>query len=160
MKLYDIDERLENLLLMDSGNVVDLNTGEILTQEAVDELVMAREEKIEGCLLFIKNKKAEAEALKNEIERLTKRMRSCLAKADWTKNYVQASLKGEKFSTPKVTISYRKSKSVEVVDEAKIPAEYWREKRELNKADIKQALENGIKIDGVTIVEKESLTIK
>jgi hypothetical protein len=159
MKLYEINERLENLLLMDSG-IVDLTTGEILTEEAVDELMMEREEKIEACLLFIKNQNAEADALKNEIEKLTRRMRGCLSKADWTKQYVYHQLKGEKFSTPKVSISYRKSKSIEVTDETKIPAEYWKEKREVNKAELKEALLNGLEIDGATIVEKENIVVK
>lgn len=159
MKLYEINERLENLLLMESG-IVDLTTGEILTEEAVNDLVMEREDKIESCLLFVKNKQAEADALKVEIEKLTKRMKTCLSKADWTKEYVRHQLKGEKFSTSKVSIAYRKSKAIEITDESKIPSEYWREKREVNKAELKQALEQGVIIDGATIVERESLTIR
>lgn len=163
MKLYEINEQLEHLLELDSGNVVDLTTGEILTAEQVDELMMAREEKIEGCLLFIKNKLAEAEALKGEIEKLTARMKACKTKADWAKQYVQDALKGEKFATSKVAVSYGKTKSVQITcEEETLPDEFIRTKliKEADKTALKKALEAGLELPGVTLVEKQTLRIK
>lgn len=74
MKLYEINEQLESLLMI-GDEYVDTSTGEVLMKEAVDELRMEKEAKIEGCLLFVKNMTAEAEAIKAEIDKLTARMR-------------------------------------------------------------------------------------
>lgn len=163
MKLYAINEQLERLLELDSERMVDTETGEILTAEEVNELIMAREEKIEGCLLFIKNKVAEAEALKAEIEKLTARMKACKNKADWTKQYVQDALQGEKFATARVAVSYGKSKSVQIAcEEHQLPAEYVRTKLtvEADKTKLKKALEAGLDVPGVTLIEKQTMRIK
>ena len=71
MKLYEIDQQLERLLELDTERMVDTETGEILTAEDIDKLQMDRAEKIEGCLLVIKNKLAEADAIDVEMKKLT-----------------------------------------------------------------------------------------
>lgn len=162
MKLYEINKQLERLLELDEERLVDTETGEILSAEQVDELVMAREEKIEGCLLFVKNKLAEAEALKAEIEKLTARMKAAKNKADWCKEYVRLELNGEKFSTAKVAVSYGKSKLVHIDEEAALPEEFVRTKVtvEADKVALKKALEAGVVIPGVELIEKQTLRIK
>lgn len=163
MKLYEINKQLERLLELDEERMVDAETGEILTAEQVDELVLAREEKIEGCLLFVKNKLAEAEALKAEIEKLTARMKAAKNKADWCKEYVRMELNGEKFSTARVAVSYGKSKLVHLeVEESALPEEFVRTKVtvEADKVALKKALEAGVVIPGVELIEKQTLRIK
>ena len=162
MKLYEINQTLERLLELDEERLVDTETGEILSAEQVDELVMAREEKIEGCLLFVKNKLAEAEALKAEIEKLTARMKAAKNKADWCKEYVRLELNGEKFSTAKVAVSYGKSKLVHIDEESALPEEFVRTKVtvEADKVALKKALEAGVVIPGVELIEKQTLRIK
>ncbi|MBR6636981.1 MAG: siphovirus Gp157 family protein [Phascolarctobacterium sp.] len=162
MKLYEINKQLERLLELDEERMVDAETGEILTAEQVDELVLAREEKIEGCLLFVKNKLAEAEALKAEIEKLTARMKAAKNKADWCKEYVRMELNGEKFSTARVAVSYGKSKLVYIDEGATLPEEFVRTKTivEADKVALKKALEAGIDIPGVELLEKQTIRIK
>ena len=52
LKLYEYDEKLANLLALDLDRAVDTETGEILTAEAVNNLLIERNAKIEGCMLF------------------------------------------------------------------------------------------------------------
>ena len=58
MTLYEIDQQLLDC--------IDLETGEIIDAEKLTELTMERDEKIEKVALWIKELKAEAEALKAE----------------------------------------------------------------------------------------------
>lgn len=162
MKLYEINEQLESLLMLESGNYVDTTTGEILTKEAVDALQMERETKIENCLLFVKNMNAEADMIKAEIDNLTARMKACKNKADWCKNYVVNELAGEKFKTAKVSVTYRKSEAVELqgllID---VPNQYLKFKEaELNKTAIKAALKAGEDVPGCVLVERQNIVIK
>lgn len=162
MKLYEIDSQLERLLMLDTERAVDTETGEILTTEEIDQLLMDRNEKIENCLLFVKNMRAEAKALKEEIDKLTARMKACNNKAEWTKEYAQNALHGEKFKTARVSVSYGKTKSVHINfdDMSLLPEEYQKVKYEADKTALKKALEGGAVIDGVEIVEKPTMTIK
>lgn len=63
--LYEINAQIEQAW----NAAVDPETGEIISEEAaqaVEQLTMAREDKIENLALYYKNLAAEAEALKNE----------------------------------------------------------------------------------------------
>lgn len=162
LKLYEINEQLESLLMLDSGNYVDLNTGEVLTKEAVDELQLEREVKIENCLLFVKNMNAEAEMIKAEIDNLTARMKVCKNKAEWCKNYVANELAGEKFKTAKVSVTYRKSEAVELQGEIlDVPYQYLKYKApELDKTAVKNAIKMGADVPGCVLVERQNIVIK
>lgn len=161
MRLYDIDQQLERLLELDTERMVDAETGEILTAEEIDQLQMDRAEKIEGCLLVIKNKQAEAEAIDAEIKRLTERKRTLTNKAQWLRDYVSMSLNGEKFSTARVAVSYRKSESVEVTcDPENLPGLFRKITYAPDKTNLKKALKDGVEIAGVQLVTKLNLQIK
>lgn len=77
LKLYEYDEKLANLLALDLDRAVDTETGEILTAEAVNNLLIERNAKIEGCMLFYLEQDAEEKALDAEIKKLTARKKSC-----------------------------------------------------------------------------------
>lgn len=159
--LYEIDQQLERLLMLDTERLVDTETGEILTAEEVDKLQMDRATKIEGCLLFAKNMDAEAEMIKKEIDNQTARMKACKKKADWTKEYVANSLQGEKFSTARVAVTYRKSESVEVTCSADaLPQGFYKVAYTPDKVALKQALKAGENIAGVQLVTKSNMQIK
>lgn len=61
MTLFEI-----NKAILDFQFEVDEETGELLNAQALDDLQMARDEKIEGVGLWIKNLNAEAAAVKAE----------------------------------------------------------------------------------------------
>jgi len=152
MTLYEIEEAITNC--------VDLETGEIIDEQALAELQMARDEKVENIALWIKDLKAEAEALKAEKLALAHRQQVAENKAESLKNYLTAFLNGDKFKTAKVAISYRSSKSVNIYDEELIPKDFITYKPKYNKADIKKAIDDGLDISGAEIIEKTSIQIK
>lgn len=161
MNLYEIDQQILSL--------VDPETGEILDYEAFSDLKMAREEKIEGMALWHKNLTAEAAAIKAEESNLANRRKDLEKKAESLKKYLSEILEGTKFSTARVAVSFRKSKSVEILDEA----EFIRTMQEtqhfeylkyspptINKAEITNAIKAGQTVPGAQLIEKNNLSIK
>lgn len=161
MTLYEIDARLAAILDFD-GEYVDTESGEIVSIEEIEALQMAREDKIEGWGLWIKNKCAEATAIKVEEMNLKERRQKLEALIENSTKRYQQYLAGEKVSTPRLTVNYRKTQSVEVTDLNIIPADYKRVKllTEPDKVAIKDAIKNGTEIPGAILVERQSMTIK
>ena len=153
MTLFEIDEKI-----MDC---VDLETGEIVNEEMLDALNMERGAKVENICLWIKNLKAEAEALKAEKDAFAQRQKTAENKLNSLKRYISAYLEGTPFKTARVAVSFRKTESVEIADGTVLPDEYLRFKQpEPDKAALKAALKNGAAIDGVSLVTDKSITIK
>ena len=153
MNLYEIDERILDC--------VDVETGEIFDIDKFEELTIEREVKIENICLWIKNLTAEAEAIKAEKLNLEARQKAKTNKIDSLKKYISTYLEGSKFETARVKVSFRKSESLEYEDIYKIPEEYLKYKEpEVNKTELKKALKKGLKVEGVSIVEKQNIQIK
>ena len=153
MNIYEIDSRI-----MDC---IDEETGEILDVEMLEKLIQDRQNKIENVALWYKNVVAEAEAIKAEIQNLTARKKHDENLAESLKIYLSNVLDGEKFKTPRVSISYRKSSSVEVDDVFKLPEEFITYKMpEPKKSELKKAMSDGMKFIGVRIIEKNNVVIK
>ena len=158
MTIYEIDQAIMEC--------VDLETGEIIDTDKLNELELERESKIEGVACWIKDLKAEAEALKNEKQALAERQRVAENKAESLKKWLAYALQGEKFKTPKCAISFRKSEAVEVTDEGL--NNLMKEHDELltykapepNKTKIKQAIKDGLNVAGVQLVQNISTIIK
>ena len=156
MNLYDIEYEITNC--------VDSETGEIIDEQRLDALQMAREKKIENILLWIKNLKSEAGAIREEEKKLADRRQSDEKKAESLTQYVQNVLNGEKFKTSRVVVSYRKSEAV-IVDDLQLMQEtcdeYLKYKGpEPDKAKIKAALKDGITVPGCHLEERQNITIK
>ena len=161
-KLYEIEEDIANLIELDADRYVDGMTGEIVSREAFDALQMEWSKKIEGVCLGYKNEKAEADAIKAEINKLTERMKRHEKRAEGYKNFLQNVLAGQKFETSKVAVSYRTTKDVvNVTNMALLPKEYLRfPEPEPNKIAIKEAIKSGKKVDGAELVDKTSMSVK
>lgn len=151
--LYEIDAQIMAC--------VDWDTGEIIDVEKLEALQMEFDSKVEGIALWIKSLVAEAKMVKEEKDNLAARQKTCENKAESLKKYLASALGGEKFKTSKVSISYRKSKSVEVEDISLLDDDYLKFKEpEADKTKIKKALEEGISLEGVSLVEKNNIQIK
>jgi hypothetical protein len=166
LTIYDIDDRLRELEY-ELTEAYDEDTGEILNEERasavmaeMDALDMARDKKIEGALLLRQELLEEKASLDNEIKRLTARKKKRDRRAERLKDYVTTALGGEKFKTDKISVSYRKSESVDIAEGAEIPDEYVRVKVEANKTELKKALKSGVKIQGVTLKQNVNMIIK
>lgn len=154
MTLYDIDQAIMSC--------VDPETGEIIDTERLDYLSMERDSKIENIGLWIKDLKAEADAIKNEIANLQKRKKVAENKAESLKNYLEYALDGQKFKTARLSVSYRRSESVNVTDPTKLPEDLIETIIDIkpNKTEIKKAIKAGLAIDGAELVEKTSIQVR
>ncbi len=152
--LYDINQ--------DILACIDLETGEIIDTEKFDALQIERNDKLENIALWYKNLLSDAAAFKAERDAFAAKQKAAESKAESLKNYLDSSLKGGKFKTVKVDVSYRKSTSVEVIDESLIPTEYLRTVTTTtpDKAEIAKALKVGEAIDGVQLKESQNIQIK
>lgn len=152
--LYEIDA--------DIMACVDMETGEIIDIQKLKALEMERDKKIEGVILWRKDMLAEAEAIKNEVKKLQDRIRPLENKAEQLKAYINYALEGQKFKTERCAVSYRKTTSVIIDDPRKIPPKYLKDIKEdwVSKSAIKEALEEGMTIDGAHQEEKQSIIIK
>jgi len=145
---------------------VDPETGEVNEDQLIllERLEMDRDKKIENIACLIKNLRADAAALKAEKDAFAKRQKQAENKADSLTRYLQEALNGEKFSTDRCAISWRKTNKV-VLDEGftvyDIDTHFLRmAEPELNKNEIKKALDAGVEIEGVHIESSQSMTIK
>ena len=154
MTLYEIDE---NILAC-----VDTETGEIIDAGKLEELQMARDEKIENIGLWIKDLTAEAEAIKAEEQNLKKRRQVAENKAKNLKTYLDYALDGQKFRTPRLSISFRRSESVNVTDPSKLPDELVETVIDIKplKAEIKKAIKAGLIVDGAELVQALNIQVR
>ena len=153
MNLYEIDSAILDC--------VDVETGEIFDEDKFNELSIERDVKVENICLWIKNLKAEAEALKAEKDAFAKRQKSVENKMESLKKYIEGYLAGSSFETSKVKVSWRKSESVDYDDIYKIPEEFIKYKEpEVNKTELKKALKEGKEFEGVYLVEKQNIQIR
>ena len=157
MTLFEINDALLNF-----EYEIDEETGEILNAGALDELELARDEKIEGVGLWIKNLEAEAKAVKAEKDAMADRQRRLEKKAESLKGYLAYALQGEKFSTPRIAMSWRRSESVAITDEYLVPDEFQNITviKKPDKKVIRDALKAGKDVMGCQLVEKQNLQIK
>lgn len=158
MSIYEIDDSIMSL--------VDMETGEIEDEKRYDELQMERTQKVENIGCFYKNLVAEAKAMKEEEANLAQRRKAVENKAERIKNLLAYALRGEKFESPKVRCSYRKSKAVQVDDGFVAWAQEHADdlltfKEPVpNRTAIKAALADGREVEHAEIVTNESLQVK
>lgn len=167
--LYEIDQQIAQCIRMvteevidkDTGEIVEMEVEEIINPDALDALRIEREKKIENIALWMKNLRAEAEAIKAEKLKLGKRQKNVEKNAEELKRYLDHALCGEKFRTSRVQISYRKSSSVQIDDGVVLPDEYLRYKApEPDKAGLAKALKSGVEIEGVRLEERQNIQVK
>lgn len=151
--IFEIDRQFEEL--------IDPETGELLDYDAFLELQMERDSKIDNTACWVKELTAQANAIDAEIKSLTERKKSAQAKAQRLTEYLGTVLGGEKFSSARCAISYRKSEAVEV-DEELCPKKYMVKTVTVkpDKKAIKELLKTGKAVKGCTLVERQNISIK
>jgi len=160
MTLYQIQDNIRKAIELG----FDEETGEIFDADALEALELQRDEKIENIALFIKDLSAEAKAIKEEKMALARRQQTAENHAESLKKYLSICLDGEKFKSPKVAISYRKSQTVEFIDGFDVnllPEQYQRRvDPEADKTALKDALKAGEEIYGVYLEDHTNTIIK
>jgi hypothetical protein len=160
--LYEIDQEILDC--------VDEETGEILDTERLDALQMEREAKLEGVALWIKDLRAEADAVKAEADKLTARKKALDNKIDSIKTWLAQALDGEKLKTPRCNVYQTHNQRLTVADEKGLisllqssddPERFLRfYDPELRKDEIKKALKDGAVIPGAILEDTESIVIR
>lgn len=155
--LYEIIEDIENC--------IDEETGEI-DEESLDALNIEYADKVESVSLAIKNLAVQVDGMDAEKKRLEQRIKVAKNQSDRLKQWLHHAIKElqgwEKFETPKVKVSFRRSESVEIPYEDMVPDSFceFETKRKPNKAAIKAAIKSGEVVPGASLVEKENTQIK
>ena len=161
MKLYEIDQAI-----MDC---VDFETGEIIDPKRLDALQMERSRKLEGVACWIKNLTADAKAIREEEKALAERRKKTEKKAESYSKWLTNNLRGKKFSTAKVAVSFRSSEALDVINERDFLAWatennrddlYEYQEPKINAKAVKDAIKGGADIPYARIEERLNLQIK
>ena len=161
MKLYEIDEALLGL--------VDPETGEIIDIEAFNELSMARDAKLEGIALWVKELTAEETALAAEEKAFRTRKEAAKRKRESLTGYLREMLGGESFKTNRVAIRYQRNpphvalaNEGDVIDWCRTHGreDLLRVTTEANRAKIMGAIKSGDVIEGAEIVQDTRMVIQ
>ena len=160
--IYEIDQ--------DILDCVDQETGEILDAEKLNALQMERDDKLEGVALWVKDLSAEANAVKEEADKLLARKRALDNKITALKSWLLIALDGGKLKTARCNVYQTHSQRVTVEDEEALmefiyslnaPSTFLRyPEPELRKDELKKALKDGATIPGASLEETESVVIK
>lgn len=158
MTIYDIDSAIAAL--------VDPDTGELGDYEAFQRLQMERKAKIENLALLYKETRATAEAIKAETEKLIQRRRVLENNARRMQDYLAQALGGEKFTSPRCAVNYRKSEAAETDPEF---TDWAREHRpellmerqpKIDTAQLKRELKDGLVCDHARLVERQNVQVR
>ena len=161
MSLYDIAKNLNDFMdAVDRGEIP-----EEAVYDTLESLDMQLDDKIDNVACMIKNLAAEAKSIKEEADNLTARAKAKANKAEWLKGYLATQMQlsnKEKFESKRNKLTFRKSESVEVNEEAfiKWAAQGTYKPPVPNKTAIKEFLKSGGTAEGAEIVVKQNLQIK
>ncbi len=160
MKLFEINEAIERCVI-DGDSVVDTETGEVLDLDALNQLQMEFGEKAENIAMFIRNLDAEANALKEQKNIFAARQKAAERKRDSLKEYLAFCLEGKPFKTDRVKVTFRKSESVRVIDQAAIPETYLVcAAPTVDKMGVKKALKAGENVPGCELTTSTNIQVK
>ena len=169
MTLYDIDAQIAALDgAAEDDMLIDAETGELISvAQALDALRMERETKIENVACWVKNLSAEADAIREEENRLMKRRKAAETKAANLKAWLLAAMTREdgttdKLKTGRVVVSVKRNPPSTVVDDALLPSTYKVAKitYQANKELIKRELLAGGEVPGAHLEYGRSVVIK
>lgn len=153
MKLFEIDEALQECF--------DDETGEITDITRFEDLQLEREQKLENIACWIKNLEADAEALKAQTKTFAERQKETENKAKRLRNYLQYALQNTNFKTVNVEVKFRKTSKVEVPDVYKLDENFLKySEPTADKTAIKKAIQGGQAVEGATLIENISMSIK
>ena len=167
--IYNINREIEELLEVEAGGVelIDLNTGEILDAVAIQEklanLRSQVDEKITSIIEALKHEEARIDCIEKEEERLALIKRRAENRITRAKAFLTMLVgAGKKWESEYYGIGWRRSKSVKIEDQEKLPAEFIVRKITLSpdKLKIKAHLEANMEIPGCSLSENLNIQIK
>ena len=165
MKLYELADQYKTIAeLLDSDFAEGQNETQAL-QSALDEISDSMQDKLDNIAKLIMSKKAEAEAIQAEQNRLSKRGKKLDSDIQWLKEYVEYHMEAtgqEKIKTALFSFNIQNNPpSVDVMEPEKIPGKYWlQQDPKLDKRTILEDLKAGQTVDGCGIMQSRGLRIR
>ena len=158
--------RLTGDLLDALGEItVDQETGEVTGFERFDALVIDTEAKIVNCGLALRHFDDMTNEIDAEIKRLRKRKEVIQKASDRMQTRMLEAMRvmdTKKISSAILTVSTRRTSSVEVFDESLIDPRFVKVKevKTISKTEIAKAIKAGEDVQGAKIVERLAVQIK
>lgn len=164
MRLYDIAQEYNQLLQM-------VDAGELSADDIKDTLESISAEfdvKARNCIMVVRQLESDSDGIAKEIDRLKSLQKSIDNSQSNLVDYVKSgmlSVGKDKLDLGIFKLTLRAAtKAVEVTDESKIPALYFRvipESKAVDKSLISAALKDGFEIEGAKLIDgKRALMIK
>jgi hypothetical protein len=158
--LYELTENMIKLQQMFAVDEIDEDT----FRDTMDSLQMDVVDKADGYSRVIRNMDATVAAIKAEEDRLKDRRTRIAKKIDLMKENLKSTLQVmnmKKVQTDLFTISITQNPpKVVIEDESKVPKKYIIMEPKIDKAAIREALQEGIKVRSCSLERGESLRIK
>ena len=161
MTIYELTEEYMQLLAMAADEETDPQTLAD-TMEAIGGEI---EDKADGYAKVMKQLEAEAEGIKKEIDRLSKKKVTLENNAKRLKETLQNAMEvtgKRKFNTPFFSFGIQKNPAALVIDDpSKIPPQFLiPQPPKTDNAGIKAALKDGVKFGWCHLTQSESLRIR
>lgn len=159
MQLYKIAESIRTAMMMVDEDWVISDEGLSIIENSNLDL----QEKWENISKVLLSMDGDISSIDNEIKRLHRKKKTLSNSKERLKSYLVKTMEDlsiEKIETPITKISFRKSKSVTIDDESKVPPRFMRIKMEPNKAEILKVLKESKMIPWCMLSENKSLSIK
>lgn len=142
---------------------IDEETGEVLGFDRIEALEAQYDQKAINCALYLKSLDAEVKAIKAEETALKQRRETTQKKFDRLKQYIEVCMRSagkDVIQDPRVRLSFRRSKKVQILNESLLPARLLRIKAEPDKTAIAQELKAGLTVPGAELISNLSLQVK
>lgn len=161
MTLYELTGDYLGLLEL----AEDPETDPQIFQDTLEGIEGAIEDKADGYARVIKQLDANAKALDEEIKRLKSKKDACKNNIDRMKLHLtnaMIAIDKRKFKTDLFSFNVQKNQASVIldVDEADIPDEFMRIKKEVSKTAIKEAIDAGKEISFAHLEQSEGVRIK
>ena len=162
MTLYELTADYENLLHL----AEDPDTDPQILKDTMEAIEGEIEEKADGYAMVMKELEAQELALKMETDRLTNRRLAISNNITCLKRGLEAAMRltGKmKFKTTLFSYNIQRNPASVVVDVPweQLPEDFLKYKDpDIDKTKLKKALQDGAEIDGVRLVQTESLRIR
>jgi len=155
-------------LTTEAQMIASLLETEELTSELEGMLIINQQELSDKSMNYakvIRNKEADSDAIENEIKRLKAMKDANDRVVDRMKEAVRNAMLAsgiDKIESSLFKLSLRRSEAVEVVNIDQLPESLTVVKKTVSadKVKIKEAIKNGVHVEGAVIVENYSLQIK
>ena len=160
MKLYEIDFKIREF-----WNKIIEQDGE-LTEEDIqilESLEVAKDEKVKGYGVIIRETLSQIAMIKAETDRLNKLAKTMQNKVDWLTNRL-SNFMGEhnmtEFKSVEVNITFRPSRQLEIQQGTNLAKKWLKVEYKPDKQAIKDFINAGGRVKGCQIVEKQNIQIK